>query len=84
MHEDRINNLKDPDNQNELLEASIKITPAVIIVINLAFEVEIITETEVGHKTETTIDLTEPFLKNIVEKDLTELPTDHPYPIIAM
>jgi hypothetical protein len=56
----------------------------VIIVISLALEVEIITEIEVGHKTETTIDLTEPLLENEVEKDLTDLPTDHPHPIIAM
>src|ERR1043165_1021333 len=71
MHEDRINNLKDPDNQNELLKVLIKTTLVMIIVINLALEVVIITETEVGHKTETIIDLTEPLLKNVVKKDLT-------------
>jgi len=84
MHEDKINNHKDPDNQNEFLEVLIKTTLAVIIVISLALEVEIITETEVSHKTETTIDSTEPLLENIVEKDLTDLPTDHPHPIIVM
>ena len=84
MHEDKINNLKDPDNQNELLEVLIKTTLTIIIVINLAFKVEIIIETEVGRKTETIIDLTEPLLENVVEKDLTDLPTDHPLPIIAM
>jgi hypothetical protein len=84
MHEDKINNLKDPDNQNELLEVLIKTTLAVIIEINLALEVEIITEIEVGHKTETTIDLTELLPENVVEKDLTDLPTDHPLLIIAM
>src|ERR1043165_6454543 len=84
MHEDKINNLKDPDNQNELLEVLIKTTLVVIIVINLTLEVEIITEIEVGHKTETTIDLTEPLLENIVEKDLTVLSTDHLHPTIAM
>jgi hypothetical protein len=84
MHEDKINNLKDPDNQNDLLEVLIKTTLAVIIVISLALEVEIITEIEVGHKTETTIDSTEPLLENVVEKDLTDLPTDHPHLIIVM
>jgi hypothetical protein len=84
MHEDKINNLKDPDNQNELLEVLIKTTLVVIIVINLALEVEIITKIEVGHKTETIINLTEPLLENVVEKDFTDLPTDHPHPTIAM
>jgi hypothetical protein len=84
MHEDKINNLKDPDNQNEPLEVLIKTTLAVIIETHLALEVEIITEIEVGHKTETTIDLIEPLLENVVEKDLTDLPTDHPLLIIAM
>src|ERR1043165_6736999 len=81
MHEDKINNLKDPDNQNELLEVPIRTPLAVTIVINLALEVETIIETEVGHKTETIIDLTEPLLENVVEKDLTDLPTDHLHPI---
>jgi len=84
MHKDKINNLKDPDNPNELLEVLIKTTLVVIIEINLALEVETITEIEVGHKTETTIDLTEPLLENVVEKDPTDLPTDHPLSIIAM
>ncbi|CAG8753370.1 7624_t:CDS:1, partial [Cetraspora pellucida] len=65
MHEDKINNRKDPDNQNELLEVLIKTTLTVIIVISLALEVKIITGIEVGHKTETTIDSTEPLLKNV-------------------
>ncbi|CAG8799373.1 12537_t:CDS:1, partial [Cetraspora pellucida] len=60
-----INNLKDPDNQNELLEVLIKTTLAMIIVISLALEVEIITEIKVGHKTETTIDSTEPLFENV-------------------
>jgi len=84
MHEDKINNLKDPDNQNELLEVLIKTTLAMIIEINLALEVETIIGTEVGRKIETTIDLTELLLENVVEKDLTDLSTDHPHPIIAM
>ncbi|CAG8712591.1 11870_t:CDS:2, partial [Cetraspora pellucida] len=84
MHEDKINNLKDPDNQNELLEVLIKTTLAMIIIISLALEVEIITEIEVGHKTETTIYSTEPLLENVVEKDLTDLPTDYPHPIIII
>ncbi|CAG8837256.1 10650_t:CDS:1, partial [Cetraspora pellucida] len=70
-------------NQNELLEVLIKTTLAMIIEINLTFEVEIITEIEVSHKTETTTDLTKPLPKNVVEKDLTDLPTDHSYPIIT-
>ncbi|CAG8835906.1 22636_t:CDS:1, partial [Cetraspora pellucida] len=37
-----------PDNQNELLEVLIKTTLVEIIEINLALEVEIITEIEVG------------------------------------
>ncbi|CAG8836870.1 5429_t:CDS:1, partial [Cetraspora pellucida] len=53
-----------PDNQNELLKALIKTTFAMIIEINLTLEVKIITETEVGHKIETIIDLTEPLLEN--------------------
>ncbi|CAG8789938.1 8945_t:CDS:1, partial [Cetraspora pellucida] len=65
MHEDKINNLKDPDNQNELLKVLIETTLAMIIIISLALEVEIITEIEVGHKTETTIDSTEPLLENV-------------------
>ncbi|CAG8837014.1 438_t:CDS:1, partial [Cetraspora pellucida] len=65
MHEDKINNFKDPDNQNKLFKVLIKTTLVMIIEINLTLEVEIITEIEVSHKTETTIDLTEPLLKNI-------------------
>ncbi|CAG8581651.1 22204_t:CDS:1, partial [Cetraspora pellucida] len=65
MHEDRINSLEDPDNQNKLLEVLTKTILVEIIIINLALEVEIITETEVSHKTETIIDSTEPLLKNI-------------------
>src|ERR1043166_2834972 len=84
MHEDKINNLKDPDNQNELLEVLTKTILIEIIIINLALEVEIITETEVGHKIETIIDLTKHLPENVVEKDLTDLPTDHSLPIIAM
>ncbi|CAG8835958.1 13146_t:CDS:1, partial [Cetraspora pellucida] len=53
-----------PDNQNEPLEVLIKTILAVIIKINLALKVEIITEIEVGHKTETTIDLTKLLLEN--------------------
>ncbi|CAG8838935.1 43_t:CDS:1, partial [Cetraspora pellucida] len=83
MHEDKINNLKDPDNQNKLLEVFTKTILVEIIIINLVLEVEIITETEVSHKTETFIDLTKPLLENIVEKGLTDLSTDHPFPIIA-
>jgi len=84
MHEDKINNLKDPDNLNELLKVLIKTTLTVIIEINPALEVETITEIEVSYKTETTIDLTEPLFENEVKKDLTDLPTDHPHPIITM
>jgi hypothetical protein len=84
MHEDKINNLKDPDNQNELLEVLIKTTLTMIIKTNLALEVEIITGIEAGHKTETTIDLTELLPENVVEKDLTDLPIDHLLPIITM
>ncbi|CAG8838125.1 20732_t:CDS:1, partial [Cetraspora pellucida] len=65
MHKDTINNLKNPDNQNELLEVLIKTTLTMIIEINLVLEIEIIIETKVGHKTETIIDSTEPLLENV-------------------
>ncbi|CAG8824088.1 16052_t:CDS:1, partial [Cetraspora pellucida] len=38
MHEDRINSLEDPDNQNKLLEVLIKTILVEIIIINLALE----------------------------------------------
>ncbi|CAG8838834.1 16232_t:CDS:1, partial [Cetraspora pellucida] len=60
-----INSLKDPDNQNKLLEVLTKTILVKIIIINLTLEVEIIAETEVGHKTETIIDLTGPLLENV-------------------
>ncbi|CAG8837429.1 23333_t:CDS:1, partial [Cetraspora pellucida] len=41
-----INSLEDSDNQNQLLEVLTKTILIEIIIINLALEVEIITETE--------------------------------------
>ncbi|CAG8836608.1 10268_t:CDS:1, partial [Cetraspora pellucida] len=38
MHKDKINNLKDPDNQNELLKVLTKTILVKIIIINLTFE----------------------------------------------
>ena len=92
MQEDKTNNLKDPDNLNDPLGVPTKTTLIVIIMTNLALEVEIIieiiteiiTETEAGLETETIIDLTELPLENVVEKDPTDHPTAHPHPTIAM
>ena len=92
MQEDKINNLKDPDNLNDPLGVPTKTTLAMIIVTNLIFEVEIIieiiteiiTETEASLETETIIDLTKLPLKNKVEKDPTDHPTAHLYLTITM
>ena len=92
MQEDKTNNLKDPDNLNDPLGVPTKTILAVIIVTNLALEVEIIieiiteiiTETEAGLETETIIDLTELPLENVVETDSTDLQIDHLLLTIAM
>ena len=92
MQEDKINNLKNPDNLNDLLGVPTKTTLTVIIVTNLTLEVEIIieiiteiiTETEVSLETKTIIDLTELLLENVVEKDPTDHPINHPHPTIVM
>ena len=92
MQEDKINNLKDPDNLNDPLGVPTKTTLTMIIVTNLALEVEIIieiiikriTETEASLEIETIIDQTELPLENVVEKDPTDLQIDHLYLTITM